>query len=105
MSFTPHVPSLLLVAFTRAGRVINDFGGGFITVLCPWTSHGDSTHTAFLTLTVAPPNVGKFFCKTCGHRSPEEVLAALPPDAVVRACEVHECGTQLEPLDDAVEGE
>lgn len=91
MTFTPHIPSLLFVAFNEAGMLIRHCGGGFSIVRCPWDRPGDGhrSESTFLTLTISPPNIGKFFCAACGHKQAEEVLAALPGNAVLRARQIH----------------
>lgn len=91
MSFSPHIPSLLALAFMESGLLVRDLGGGFFIVRCPWQFPGDghAADTVFLTLTVSPHNYGMFFCKTCGHKDVPDVLGALPRPAVLRACMRH----------------
>ena len=88
-------PSLLELSFEEAGLLGPELPRGLSAVTCPW----NDCHTAPLApgteptsaTVIFPPtskaNIGAFHCAhgSCGTKSLDEVLAALPLDAVHRA--------------------
>lgn len=98
-TWTAFTPSLLELAFDEAGMLGRDLGQGRTAVLCPW----NDVHTVPLAPDVepssasvlfpsnSPANVGAFHCahSSCGPKATNEVLDALPADAVQRARLLH----------------
>ena len=88
---TPASESLLGLAFGYADMLGRDAGQGRVTVVCPW-AHEHSSGTNHDSSTVLfPPTEGKtlgwFHCSHshCEGRTPRDVLAALPDEAVFQA--------------------
>ena len=91
-------PSLLLLAFEEAGLLGADLGAGRTAVVCPWNdfhseplnSSSAPTSSTILWPANSPANIGGFTClHRCGSPSAEDVLDALPADAVWRARQRH----------------
>lgn len=89
-------PSLLVRAFELAGMLGDEISDGRFTVVCPW-EHQHTTGRRFDTSTIIwPPTTSSrlgWFCCLHGHckgRSLDEVLAALPTEAVAKAQAEHD---------------
>lgn len=85
-----NVPSLMQEAFEKAGLLGRELGDGRRAVRCPWNDFhtkplGPNDEPTSATV-IFHGRVGQFYCShTCGSKSVEEVLKALPADAVVQA--------------------
>lgn len=93
--------TLLGLAFREAGMLGRSLGHGKFAVICPWNEGHTKPLTGDLEATSATviwpassaANIGGFSCAhTCGSPPVEDVLEALPADAVMRALELHTRG-------------